>query len=100
VSAVVARPADPRRLAWAIAASAAVAAVIYVLVVRLALPALASRLTAAHVEWLRWAFARHPWAVLGALVVISAVLALPVPGVFLVTYRVKHEGEEASEERR
>jgi hypothetical protein len=45
-----------------------------------------ARLTRAHVDWLRQAFDRHPAVVLGAIVVIAAVLALPVLGVFRLTY--------------
>jgi len=43
-------------------------------------------LTRAHVDWLRLAFDRHPAAVLGAIVVIAAVLTLPVLAVFRLTY--------------
>src|SRR5262245_37980 len=78
--------ADPRRLARAIAASAATGAVIYTLVIRVALPTLHARLTHADVDWLRQAFEQHPAAVLGAIAVIAAVLALPVLGVFRWTY--------------
>ena len=78
--------ADPRRLARAIAASAATGAAIYTLVIRVALPMVQARLTHAHVDWLRQAFDRHPTVMLGAIVVIAAVLALPVLGVFRLTH--------------
>jgi hypothetical protein len=78
--------ADPRRLARAIAASAATGAAIYTLVVRVALPTLEARLTRENVDWLRQAFDRHPATVLGVIVVIAAVLALPVLGVFRWIY--------------
>ena len=77
---------DPRRLARAIAASAATGAAIYTLVIRFALPAVEARLTREHVDWLRQAFDRHPVAVLGSIVLIAAVLALPVLGVFRWAY--------------
>ena len=70
----------------AIVASAATGAAIYTLVFRVALPMVEARLTRAHVDWLRQAFERYPAAVLGAIVVIAAVLTLPVLGVFRLTY--------------
>jgi hypothetical protein len=73
-------------MARAIAASAATGAAIYVLVIRVALPALQARLTRQQVDWLRQAFETHPAAVLAAIVAIAGVLALPVFGIFRWTY--------------
>jgi len=81
------RPAaDPRRLARAIAASAATGTAVYVLVVRAALPLLETRLTRPQVDWLRQTFDAHPSAVLVTIAASAAVLALPVLGVFRWTY--------------
>lgn len=48
----------------------------------LLLPVLEARLTSAHVAWLRQASAQHPVAVLATIVLVAALLALPVLGVF------------------
>jgi len=75
-------PQERRRLVRGAAAGAVADMVIYVLVVHVALPALETRLTRAQVEWLRQAFVQHPLLVLGAIVAIAALLALPVLGAF------------------
>ena len=71
---------DPmqRRLVRAMIASFATGAVVYLLVMRGAMPAIARRLTPAQLAWLRDAFAVHPWLVLASLMLIAAVLASPV----------------------
>ena len=62
----------------AFVASFAAGVVVYVLVVRAALPAIARTLTPEQIEWLRRAFATHPWVVLASIMLIATVLALPV----------------------
>ena len=79
-------PEAQRRLVWATAASAGTGGLIYLLVMRGALPALQAWLTPAQVEWLRQAFAHHPTATLGAIAALAALLALPVLGVFRYVY--------------
>jgi hypothetical protein len=75
-----------RRLLRATLASAATGSAIYLIVVHVALPALQTRLTPEHIEWLRQAFVEHPVAVLSAIVALAALLALPVLGVFRWVY--------------
>jgi hypothetical protein len=79
-------PDARRRLFSAFVASAITGVVIYTLAIRLALPTLEARVTRAQIEWLRRAFEQHPLMVLGAIVVLAAVLALPVLGVFRWVY--------------
>jgi hypothetical protein len=80
------RDVDPKRLARAYGAAAATGLVIYVLVIRLALPALVARLSAGQVDALRAAFATHPYAVMSGILVVAAVLALPVLIAFRLVY--------------
>jgi hypothetical protein len=76
------RQPPQRRLVRAILASAATGAAIYFLVMHVAFPALVARLTPAHIDALRQMFAQHPALVLIGIVCLSALLALPVLGVF------------------
>ena len=75
-----------RRTVRAFAASAVTGIVVYFLVVRAALPAIARRLSSEQVEWLRRAFATHPWLVLSSMTVVALVLALPVLIAFRLAY--------------
>ena len=70
----------------AIVASAATGAAVYLLVMRVVLPEVAERLTPAQIDVLRQAFAQHPVLVLSGIVCLSALLALPVLGVFRWVY--------------
>ena len=74
----------PGRTIRACAASVVTGFVVYLLVVRLALPSIARSLSAEQVDWLRRVFATHPWAVLSSILAISMVLALPV----LIAFRL------------
>ncbi len=74
------------RLLRAFLASTATVCAIYLMVTYWALPELEARLTPEQVEWLRQAFVRHPVAVLGTLVAIAAILALPVLLAFRLVY--------------
>jgi Family of unknown function (DUF6338) len=76
---------DERRLVRALLASTATGAVVYLLVVRGALP-LTQRLTSGQIDWLRSAFRDHPWMVLGSIAIIAAILALPVLAAFRIAY--------------
>jgi NADH:ubiquinone oxidoreductase subunit 2 (subunit N) len=96
-------PDHQRRLINALLASAATGAVIYVLVMHVALPWLQTRLTEAQIEWLRRAFADHPFIVLGTIVVTAAVLGLPVLLAFWWVYRrgrASVASEDATRSRR
>ena len=62
--------------------SASTGAIIYWSVMRVGLPALAARLSAADIDRLRLAFRWHPGWVVAAIGVMSAILALPVLLVF------------------
>src|SRR5919106_328762 len=75
-----------RRLVRALVASAATGAPLYLLVMHVVLPAVTARLTPAQIDVLRQAFAKHPVLVLGGIVCLSALLALPVLGVFRWMY--------------
>jgi len=75
-----------RRLVRAFVASVATAVVIYVLVVRVGLPAVARSLTPGQIDWLRQAFATHPWVVMSSIMVVALVLALPVLIAFRLAY--------------
>ena len=79
-------PEQLRRLLRAFLASTATGVIVYFLVTRLALPALASKLSPEGREWLRHAWAGHPYWVLIGVVAISAFAALPV----LITFRLVH----------
>jgi hypothetical protein len=74
------------RLVRAILASAATGAAIYFLVMHVLLPGVAERLTQPQIDILRQAFAEHPALVIGGTVGLSALLALPVLGVFRWVY--------------
>jgi hypothetical protein len=77
---------DVRRLVRAFTASIATATVVYLIVIRAALPALTRRLTSTQIDWLRRAFGEHPWMVLASLALIAAILALPVLVAFRIVY--------------
>jgi hypothetical protein len=66
----------------ATAASATTGVAMYLVVMGLLLPAVEAWLTPSHVAWLRQAFMHRPSLVLAAIAVVSAVLALPLLGVF------------------
>jgi len=74
------------RMVRAFLASVAMGVVVYLIVIRGALPLLARRLTPDQVDWLRSAFDAHPWMVLGSIAMIAAILALPVLGAFRIVY--------------
>jgi hypothetical protein len=82
---MAARP-DRGRLLRATAASATTGAVVYLIVMQWALPAVQTRLTPSQIEWLRDAMMHHHVAVLVAIVVIAGVLGLPVLMVFRWIY--------------
>jgi hypothetical protein len=69
-----------------LAASVAVGALTYLLVIRIALPRLADRLSNAQVEAVRAGFRAHPVAILIGIVAVAAILALPVLVAFRVAY--------------
>lgn len=79
-------PGAPVRLALATIGAMATGIILYLLVVRLALPALTLHLTDAQVVWLRQAFQVHPRLVATALLAAACALALPVPLVFRLMY--------------
>jgi hypothetical protein len=70
----------------ALLASVATGVVVYLIVIGGALPLLVRRLTPAQINWLRSAFQSHPWAVLGSIAVVAAVLASPVLLAFRIVY--------------
>lgn len=70
----------------ALLASVATGVVVYLIVIRGALPLLTRRLTSAQIEWLRGAFNDHPWVVLTSIAIIAAILALPVLVAFRIVY--------------
>lgn len=74
------------RLMRAMTASALTGVAIYLLVMRVALPALQAQVTPRQVEWLRQAFAQHPGVVLGTVAAVAALLGLPMLGVFRWVY--------------
>jgi hypothetical protein len=80
------KPRVDERLVRALLASIAAGVVVYLVVVRGALPLVTRRLTSEQIEWLRTAFNDHPWVVLGSIAIIAAILALPV----LVAFRIVH----------
>ena len=75
-----------RRAIQAFAASLVTGFVVYVLVVRVALPIVARSLTPGQIDWLRQAFATHPWLVMSGIMAVALILALPVLIVFRLTY--------------
>jgi hypothetical protein len=93
--------ADPR-IVRALLASVTTGVVVYLMVIRGALPLLTRRLTAEQIEWLRSAFNNHPWVVLGSIAIIAGILALPVLLSFRIVYgpmkgRWRPERSERSE---
>ena len=74
------------RMIRAFLASVATGVVVYLIVIRGALPLVTRRLTSEQIDWLRSAFDNHPWAVLGSIAIIAAILALPVLVVFRIVY--------------
>ncbi len=77
-------------------ASAAAGAVIYLLVMQWALPAVQTGVTHAQVEWLQDAMKDHLVAVLFAIVAIAALLGLPVLMVFRWTYGPMVESKQTT----
>jgi len=74
------------RMIRAFLASVATGVVVYLIVIRGALPLVTRRLTSEQIDWLRSAFDNHPWAVLCSIAIIAAILALPVLVVFRIVY--------------
>jgi len=74
------------RTVRALLASVTTGVVIYLIVIRGALPLLTRRLTSEQIDWLRGAFNAHPWVVLGSITMIAAILALPVLVAFRIVY--------------
>jgi hypothetical protein len=74
------------RMVRAFLASVATGVVVYLIVIRGALPLLTRRLTSEQIEWLRGAFNDHPWVVLGSIAIIAMILALPVLVAFRIVY--------------
>jgi hypothetical protein len=74
------------RMIHAFLASVATGIVVYLIVIRGALPLLTRRLTPEQIDWLRGAFNAHPWVVLGSITIIAALLALPVLVAFRMVY--------------
>ena len=74
------------RMVRALLASVATGIVVYLIVIRGALPLLTRRLSSEQVDWLRSAFNDHPWAVLGSIAIVAAILALPVLVAFRIVY--------------
>ena len=72
------------RMVRALLASVATGVVVYLIVIRGALPLLTRRMTTEQIQWLRNAFDDHAWVVLGSIAIIAAILALPV----LVAFRI------------
>jgi len=79
-------PAVLRRTIRAFVASVVTALVVYVLVVRVGLPAVARSLTPGQIDWLRQAFTTHPWVVMSSIMAVALVLALPVLIAFRLAY--------------
>jgi hypothetical protein len=70
----------------ALLASVATGVVVYLIVIRGALPLLTRRLTPEQIDWLRRAFNAHPSVVLGGIAAVAAILALPVLVAFRIAY--------------
>jgi hypothetical protein len=79
-------PRVDARMVRALLVSVATGVVIYLIVIRGALPLLARRLTSEQIDWLRSVFDDHPRVVLGTIAIIAAVLALPVLVAFRIVY--------------
>ena len=60
------------RMVRALLASVATGVIVYLMVIRGALPLLTRRLTSEQIDWLRSAFTDHPWGVLGSIAMQSA----------------------------
>ena len=74
------------RMVRALLASVATGIVVYLIVIRGALPLLTRRMTTEQIQWLRNAFDDHAWVVLGSIAIIAAILALPVLVAFRIVY--------------
>jgi hypothetical protein len=74
------------RMVRALLASIATGVVVYLIVIRGALPLLTRRLTSEQIYWFRSAFNDHPWLTLGSIAIIAAILALPVLVAFRIVY--------------
>ena len=83
------------RMVRALLASIATGVVVYLIVIRGALPLLTRRLTSEQINWLRTAFAAHPRVVLGSIALIAAILALPVLVAFRIVYRSDRSGSDS-----
>ena len=79
-------PRVDARMIRALLGSIATGVVVYLIVIRGALPLLTRRLTSEQIDWLRTAFAAHPRVVLGSIALIAAILALPVLVAFRMVY--------------
>jgi hypothetical protein len=79
-------PRVDARMVRALLVSVATGVVIYLIVIRGALPLLARRLTSEQINWLRSVFNDHPRVVLGTIASIAAILALPVVVAFRIVY--------------
>jgi hypothetical protein len=88
-------PKMRRQLLIATVASVATGVIIYLLVMQIVLPGVLARLTPADIEWLRAALTERPLVVLGAIVALAAVLAIPVFGVFRWVYGPLTWGRDA-----
>ncbi len=75
-----------RRAIRALLASAGAGAIIYVVIIRVALPAALARMTPDQLAWLREAFRVHPWGILLGILLGCAIAALPVLLVFRLVY--------------
>ena len=73
---------SPVRLVAAAIASSIAGAVVYLLVMRLGLPALVDHLTDQQIGKLRDAWRGHPWLSIAAVAATASVLAFPVLLVF------------------
>ena len=79
-------PRVDARMVRALLASVATGVVVYLIVIRGALPLLTRRLTSEQIDWLRSVFNDHPRVVLGTIAILAAILALPVLVAFRIVY--------------
>ena len=79
-------PRVDQRMVRALLASIVIGFVVYLIVIRGALPLLTRRLTSEQIDSLRSAFTDHPWVVLCTIAIIAAILALPVLVAFRIVY--------------